>query len=114
MLGVGIIQVSEDTLAIILDTLMADCRDACNSHHGLDVPVRKDDIDISYPLKSERKDNKPAHITRFISRKIKYAILLAKNSEENRLFRFREQDVFIKEHLSRVTRGRFAKANERK
>ena len=87
---------------------------ACNSLHGLDVPVRKDDIDISHPLKSERRDNKPVHIARFISRKVKYAILLAKKSEENRQFKFRDQDVFINEHLSKVNRGLFAKANERK
>ena len=87
---------------------------ACNALNGLSAPVRKEDIDISHPLKSERRDGKPVHIARFISRKVKYAVLAAKKSEENRQFKFRDQDVFINEHLSKINRGLFAKANERK
>ena len=39
-----------------------------------------------------------------------YAILAAKKSEENKQFKFRNQDVFINEHLSKVNRGLFAAA----
>ena len=87
---------------------------ACNSLEGLDSVIRPEDIDISHPLPSNRRDGKPVHIARFISRKVKFAILSAKKSEENRQFKFRDQDVFINEHLSKTNRGLFAAANEKK
>ena len=87
---------------------------ACNSLVGIDTIVRPQDIDISHPLKSQRRDNKPVSVARFISRKVKYAILTAKRSEENRQFKFRGQDVYINEHLSKINRGLFATAAEKK
>ena len=87
---------------------------ALNSLQGLYIVVRPEDIDISRPLPSKRRDKKPVHVVRFVSRKTKYAILAAKKSEANKQFKFRGQDVFINEHLSKVNRGLFATATERK
>ena len=87
---------------------------ACNSLAGIDQPVRPEDIDISHPLKSDRRDGKPVHIVRFISRKVKYAILAAKKDDRNRQFKFRDKDVYMNEHLSRPNRALFATANGKK
>ena len=87
---------------------------ALNSLRGLEIVVRPEDIDISHPLPSKRRDKKPVHLVRFVSRKTKYAILAAKKLEGNRQFKFRDQDVFINEHLSKVNRGLFAVATEKK
>lgn len=85
---------------------------ALNSLVGLEKPITPEDIDISHPLKSKRKDNKPVHVVRFVSRKTKFAILATKKMDANRLFKFREKDVFINEHLSPHNRGLFADAAE--
>ena len=87
---------------------------ACNSLTGLSVVVRPEDIDISHPLPSKRRDGKPVHIAKFVSRKTKFAILTAKRSEDNKQFKFRDQDVYINEHLNKTNRGLFATANEKK
>ena len=87
---------------------------ACNSLVGLSVVVRPEDIDISHPLPSNRRDGKPVHIAKFVSKKTKFAILMAKRSDANKQFKFRDQDVYINEHLNKVNRGLFATANERK
>lgn len=87
---------------------------ACNSLAGLSVVVRPEDIDISHPLPSNRRDGKPVHIAKFVSRKTKFAILAAKRSDANRQFKFRDQDVYINEHLNKQNRGLFAAANEKK
>ena len=87
---------------------------ALNSLQGLNLVVRPEDIDISHPLPSKRRDKKPVHVVRFVSRKTKFAILAAKKSDANKQFKFRDQDVFINEHLSKVNRGLFATATERK
>ena len=42
------------------------------------------------------------------------AVLAAKKADENKQFKFRDQDVFINEHLSKVNRGLFALATEKK
>ena len=87
---------------------------ALNSLQGLDVVVKPEDIDISHPLPSKRRDKKPVHVVRFVSRKTKFAVLAAKKADENKQFKFRDQDVFINEHLSKVNRGLFALATEKK
>ena len=88
--------------------------DALNSLVDLPNPIHAEDIDISHPLKSQRRDNKPVHVVRFISRKVKYAVLAAKKAEANRQFKFRNSDVFINEHLNKNNRSLFAAAQERK
>ena len=87
---------------------------ALNSLEGLENPIRHEDVDISHPLKSKRKDNKPVHVVRFISRKTKFSVLAAKKLEANRLFKFRNKDVFINEHLSPTNRELFADAAVKK
>ena len=87
---------------------------ACNAFVGISEPVRPEDIDTSHPLKSDRKDGKPVHIVRFISRKVKYSILAAKKDDRNRQFKFRGKDVYMNEHLSRPNRALFATANGKK
>ena len=87
---------------------------ASNSLEGISVVVRPEDIDISHPLPSNRRDGKPVHIAKFVSRKTKFAIMTAKRSDPNKQFKFRNQDVYINEHLSKTNRGLFATANEKK
>ena len=73
---------------------------ALNTLVGLPKPIRPEDIDISHPLKSQRRDNKPVHVVRFISQKTKYEVLTAKKSEANRQFKFRDNDVYVNEHVN--------------
>ena len=76
---------SEETLII----------NAFNELVGLVDPITPEDIDISLPLPSKRKDNKPVHVVHFVSRKTKSAILTAKKRDENNQLKFRNKDVFI-------------------
>ena len=87
---------------------------AINELEGLEEPVRPEDIDISHPLPSNRKDGKPVHVVRFVHRKTKFAILAAKKREQNKQFKFRNKDVYLNEHLSKMNRGLFAAAQEKK
>ena len=87
---------------------------AINELEGIESPVRHEDIDISHPLNSNRKDGKSVHVVRFVSRKTKYAILGAKKREENKMFKFRNNDVYINEHLSKVNRAIFGAAQAKK
>ena len=87
---------------------------AFNELEGLENIVTPEDIDISHPLNSKRKDGKPVHVVRFISRKTKAMILAAKKRENNRQFKFRNCDIFINEHLSQANRSLFAAALEKK
>ena len=88
--------------------------DALNALNGLSTPIRPEDIDISHPLNTRRRDGKNVHVVKFISRKKKAEIFTKKKSEENRNFKFRGNDVFINEHLSPKNRSLFATANEKK
>ena len=87
---------------------------AFNQLQGMDDIVRPEDIDVSHPLPSNRKDNKKVHVVRFISRKTKFMILNAKKQEENKQFKFRGNDVYINEHLSKNNRSLFAEAQAKK
>jgi hypothetical protein len=87
---------------------------ALNDLEGLEEPVRPEDIDISHPLNSKRKDEKPVHVVRFVSRKTKFMILAAKKRETNKQFKLRNKYVYINEHLSKSNRALFAAAQERK
>ena len=95
---------SEETLLI----------NAFNELEGLEKIVTPEDIDISHPLKSNRRDGKSVHVVRFISRKTKSMILNAKKQETNKQFKFRNNDVFINEHLSKQNRSLFASSQEKK
>ena len=87
---------------------------AINSLQDLPNPVRAEDIDISHPLKSKRRDGKNVYVVKFISRKTKANILTAKRTLNNRDFKFRGNDVFFNEHLSPTNRSLFATANDKK
>ena len=87
---------------------------ALNALEGIENVVTPEDIDISHPMKSQRTDGKRVHVVRFISRKMKDEILAVKKLEPNKLFKFRNSDVFINEHLSPHNRSLFAKAAEKK
>lgn len=87
---------------------------AFNNLVGIDEPVRHEDIDISHPLPSNRKDGKSVHVVKFISRKTKARILTAKKQDANKQFKFRNNDVYINDHLSKKNRSLFAKTQERK
>ena len=87
---------------------------ALNDLQGMEYPVRHEDIDISHPLNSNRKDGKPVHVVRFVSRKTKNMILNAKKRDDNKQYKFRNKDVYINEHLSKQNRALFAAAQERK
>ena len=87
---------------------------ALNDLEGLTDHVTPEDIDISHPLPSKRKDGKSVHVVRFISRKTKAMILAAKKRDANKMFKFRNCDIFINEHLSKQNRSLFATAQERK
>ena len=95
---------SEETLLI----------NAINNLEGIDEPIRPEDIDISHPLNSNRKDEKSVHVVKFVSRKTKHMILSAKKKDENKQFQFRNRDVYINEHLSKNNRALFAAAQEKK
>ena len=87
---------------------------ALNNLDGIDALIRHEDIDISHPLNSNRKDGKSVHVVRFISRKTKGMVLTAKKLDANKQFQFRNCDVFVNEHLSKQNRALFAAAQERK
>lgn len=95
---------SEETLLV----------NALNSLEGIDNPINPEDIDISHPLNSNRRDEKSVHVIRFISRKTKNTILTAKKQDANKQFKFRDRDIYINEHLSKYNRGLFAAAQEKK
>ena len=88
--------------------------DALNTLHGLSAPIRPEDIDISHPLNTRRRDGKNVHVVKFISRKKKAEIFTKKKSETNKNYKFRGNNVFINEHLSPKNRSLFATANEKK
>ena len=87
---------------------------ALNELRGLPDAIRPEDIDISHPLPTKRTDGMNVHTVKFISRKTKFNILTAKKAEQNKNFKFRNNDVFINEHLSPTNRSLFAAANGKK
>lgn len=87
---------------------------ALNTLEGMEDVVRPEDIDISHPLNSKRKDGKNVHVVRFVSRKTKNMILSAKKSEVNKQLKFRNNDIYINEHLSINNRSLFARSQEKK
>ena len=78
----------------------------------LGYEVTSDDIDISHPIPTKRKDGKSATICKFVSRKTKFDILDAKKKIKD--FRFRARPIFINEHLSPKNREIFAKTQIRR
>ena len=90
--------------AAIEDTLI----EIFNSLPELTNKVSPNDIDISHIMPSDRKDRKLIAVCRFKSRKTKFDILEAKKKSRN--FKFKNQDIFISDHLSPFNRHLFANA----
>ena len=83
-----------------------------NALPELGTEITSEDIDISHPLPSNRRDNKKVVVCRFVSRKSKFDILEAK--KRLRKFKFRGNEIFINEHLSPINRSVFGLAAEKK
>ena len=83
-----------------------------NSLKDLDYTLTKEDIDISHPIPTRRKDGKRVSVCKFISRKTRYDILEAKKL--SKIFKFEGNDVFINEHLSPENRRLFALASTKR
>ena len=86
--------------------------EALNTLNDLENKLSSADIDISHPIPSKRRDKKRVSVVRFLSRKSKFDVLAAKKQMRN--FKFRNNEVFINEHLSPDNRTLFALATEKK
>ena len=86
--------------------------EALNTLNDLENKLSSADIDISHPIPSKRRDKKRVSVVRFLSRKSKFDVLAAKKQMRN--FKFRNNEVFINEHLSPDNRTLFALAAEKK
>ena len=82
---------------------------ALNSLENITYQIVKEDIDISHPIPSRRKDEKRVSVCRFVSRKTKYDVLEAKKKAKN--FKYKDNDIYINEHLSPVNRRIFGEAS---
>ena len=69
----------------------------------------KEDIDISHPIPTRRKDGKRVSVCKFICRKTKLDILEAK--KKCRAFKYKGNDIYINEHLSLENRRLFGEAS---
>ena len=85
---------------------------AINSLEHLPYEVTKNDIDISHPIPTRRKDGKNVSVCRFVSRKTKFDILEAK--KQCRDFQFNNKKVYINEHLMPENRRIFAEASKKR
>ena len=82
------------------ETEEANILEAINSVEGQDDELRKCDIDIRVPPPPKRRDKKRVSVVRFISRMTKLDVLSAKIQNAHRYFKFRSNELFIKEHLT--------------
>ena len=77
-----------------------------------ETPVTPNDIDICHVIPSDRKDKKLVAVCKFVSRKTKLMILNAKKNSRN--FKYKNNDIFINDHLSPSNRHLFALASKKK
>ena len=77
-----------------------------------EMPITPNDIDICHVIPSQRKDGKLVAVCKFVSRKIKYKILKAKKTVRN--YKYKNNDIFINDHLSPFNRHLFALASIKK
>ena len=104
IVGLPVASPEENNEDIILEAL--------NSLPDLAFPVQSADIDVSHPIKSRRKDKKQVNICKFVSRKCKYMVIEAKKKVPD--LKFRDNVVYINEHLSPVNRSIFAQAAQKR
>lgn len=83
--------------------------DALNSLPNLGYNITGADIDISHPIPTRRRDGKKVMVCKFVSRKTKNDILEAK--KVNKFFKYKNNDVYINEHLSPEHRKIFVEAS---
>ena len=83
-----------------------------NSIPELPKAITSDDIDICHILPTNRNDQKLVAVCRFVSRKTKYEILEAK--KKCRQFKYRDNAIYINDHLSPSNRKLFALASQKK
>ena len=75
-------------------------------------PISAESIDVSHPVKSERRDQKNVAIVKLVHRTDKYRIINAKKKAGD--YKFNGQSIYINDHLSPFNRGIFASASEAK
>ena len=83
----------------------------CFSELGLDFELTNEDIDICHEVPSRRKDKKRVVICKFMSCKSKLAVIQAKKNQRRNL-KFRNNQLYINEHLSQQNRSLFASASD--
>ena len=86
--------------------------EALNSLTELTYEITKADIDVSHPIQSRRRDGKRVNICRFVSRKTKYDVIAAKKKTPD--FNYRDNNVYVNEHLSPANRSIFAQASQKR
>ena len=80
--------------------------------HESDTVFTSSDIDICHVIPSKRTDGKRVVVCKFMSRKIKHAILKAKKDTRNLKYKYRQ--IYINEHLAPENRRLFALASAKK
>lgn len=83
-----------------------------NDLPGLPKPITADDIDICHVLPSKRNDKKLVAVCKFVHRKTKYAVLQSKKNCKD--FKYKNNSIFINDHLSPFKRSLFALASQKK
>ena len=86
--------------------------EAINSLENLAYKVTRDDIDISHPIPTRRRDGKKLAVCRFLSRKTKIDVLGAKKKARD--FKYNNSIIYINEHLSPENRRLFAEASKKR
>ena len=76
----------------------------------LEVPISPDEIDICHEVPSKRRDRKNVVICKFISRKSKVSVLLAKSKLREYNERNEDSTILLYEHLSPSNRELYIKA----
>ena len=77
-----------------------------------EIKISSSDIDICHRMPSNRRDGKNIAVCKFVSQKSKYDILNAKKSARD--FKYKNESVYINDHLSSYYRYFFALAAQKK
>ena len=77
-----------------------------------EIEISSSDIDICQRMPSNRHDSKNIAVCKFVSRKSKYDILNAKKSARD--FKYKNESVYINDHLSSYSRNLFVLATQKK
>ena len=77
-----------------------------------EIEISSSDIDICHRMPSNRRNGKNIAVCKFVSRKTKYDILNAKKSARD--FKYKNESVYINDHLSSYNRNLFALTTQKK